>query len=98
MLRYTLDELIRRFVRSEIPCAIDTSACFRIQVKVGDVANGFDASEFVESVEEATNWLYRKALEHFPESDFAEGERLRYDGGNVPPVPALGVEVGTPVK
>jgi hypothetical protein len=42
-------------------------------VKIGDARNGYQAQATVLSLIEAANWLRHKAIELYPNSEFAKG-------------------------
>jgi len=56
---------------SEINASISWSCDGRIDVKLGDPLNGYDAEGKMETFAEAAEWLRAKALMHYPRSEFS---------------------------
>lgn len=56
---------------SEINFSVSTFWDGGFDVKLGDTVNGFKAEFMVERFHEIEPWLCLKAIEHFPDSDFA---------------------------
>jgi hypothetical protein len=60
---------------SEINFSISTFWDGGFDVKLGDEMNGFRAETSVWTWAEVETWLREKAIEHFPQSGFAEAAR-----------------------
>jgi hypothetical protein len=56
---------------SKVNASISLSCDGRIEVKLGDALNGYDAEGKVDTLAEAAEWLRDKALMHYPRSEFS---------------------------
>jgi len=56
---------------SKLKASILLSCDSRIDVKLGDALNGYDAEAKVDTLAEAAEWLRGKALMHYPSSAFS---------------------------
>jgi hypothetical protein len=72
---YVLDveALLDHLYAGGVDASISWSYDGRIEVKLGDALNGYDAETTVDSFAEAAEWLRDKALIHYPRSKFACG-------------------------
>jgi hypothetical protein len=56
---------------SKVNASISLSCEGRIEVKLGDALNGYDAEAKVDTLAEAAEWLRDKALMHYSRSEFS---------------------------
>jgi hypothetical protein len=56
---------------SKVKASISLSCDGRVDVKLGDPLNGYDAEAKVDTLAEAAEWLRGKALMHYPRSEFS---------------------------
>jgi len=67
---------------SNVKASISLSCDGRIDVKLGDPLNGYDAEAKVGTLAEAADWLRNKALMHYPRSEFS-GKYAGFDQAHV---------------
>ena len=72
---YVLDveALLDHLYAGGVDASISWSYDGRIEVKLGDALNGYDAETTVDSFAEVAEWLRDKALIHYPRSKFSCG-------------------------
>jgi hypothetical protein len=56
---------------SKVKASISLSCDGRVDVKLGDPLNGYDAEAKVDTLAEAAEWLRNKALMHYPRTEFS---------------------------
>jgi hypothetical protein len=66
-----VEALLDHLCTGGVDASISWSHDGRIEVKLGDALNGYDAETTVHSLAEAAEWLRNKALIHYPHSKFS---------------------------
>jgi hypothetical protein len=67
---------------SKVKASISLSCGDRIDVKLGDPLNGYDAEAGLGTLAEAAEWLRNKTLMHYPRSEFS-GKYASFDQAHV---------------
>lgn len=62
---------------SEINCQISSFWDTGYTAKLGDEMNGFVDSRGFETIEDAMNWLVHRAIEIYPDSEYAHNRKAK---------------------
>jgi hypothetical protein len=65
------EAILNDLCASKVRASISLSSDGRIEVKLGDALNGYEAEAKVDTLTEATEWLRDKALMHYPRGKFS---------------------------
>lgn len=67
-----IGDVIRGLLESEIPFCVEQVCVGAIDVGIGDEDSEKSQVEYFDNTDVAAEWLHRKALELFPDSEYAK--------------------------